>query len=135
MRWIREGEAMLRVADVMSKDLFTIDADATLAEAAFELDTELASGAPVSERSGAIVGMISKTDLLESDKPLSMKRVRDSMTPFAYRVRPDDPLEFAAKVMAHRGVHRVLVEGPHGEAVGILTSMDIVRAFAEGADH
>ena len=55
------------------------------------------------------------------------------MTPAVFSVYADDPALHAVREMAAQKVHRVIVNDRDGAAVGIVTSMDIVNALAEGA--
>ena len=58
-------------------------------------------------------------------------RVRDVMIPGLIHVAPDDSLAVVAQTLADRRVHRLpVVDG--GELVGIITSFDFVRLFAQG---
>jgi len=56
----------VRIHDIMTVDLITVPAEATLREVAELFSDEHISGAPVLE-SGKVVGVISATDLLEFD--------------------------------------------------------------------
>ena len=126
---------MLTVADLMSSELFSVSADATLEDASFQLSAELMSGAPVREEDGTIVGIVSKSDIVvaSSDgKPPSMMKVRDVMHRDVWSVTRDLPARQAAALMAERGAHRVMVADATGKPIGMLTSMDIVRAVADG---
>lgn len=56
--------------------------------------------------------------------------VQDVMSREVIAVRPDQPVHEVARLLAERRVHRVLVtEG--GRLVGLVTSLDIVRAVAD----
>ena len=59
--------------------------------------------------------------------------VLDVMTPTVVSVYEDDPALHAVREMAARKVHRVVVYDREGQPVGIVSTMDIVRALAEGA--
>jgi CBS domain-containing protein len=55
----------------------------------------------------------------------------DIMTRGLYGLSPDTPLDEAGRYMVERGIHRVLVI-ENDALVGIVTSMDFVRAVAAG---
>jgi len=56
--------------------------------------------------------------------------VRDLMSGSPITVSPDDSLSDVAKVLVDRRIHRVIVTS--GEKLeGIITSLDLVRLFAE----
>ena len=62
---------------------------------------------------------------------LGSLRVEDAMIRSVVRVESDAPLAEVARRMLERGIHRLpVVEGER--LVGILSSLDLVRLFAEG---
>ena len=54
------------IKDIMSKKLYTINQNSTIEEAALILFNEKIGGIPVVEDSGAIVGVITETDLFKA---------------------------------------------------------------------
>ncbi|MBS1241008.1 MAG: hypothetical protein H6R40_435, partial [Gemmatimonadetes bacterium] len=58
---------MLRVADLMQKDVVTIDEDAMVSEAIVMLADGHVSGLPVLNAQRQVVGMISTTDILSAE--------------------------------------------------------------------
>jgi CBS domain-containing protein len=69
---------MLRVADLMTPDPLTIDADTTLQDAVFELDAELASGAPVSDRTKQLASSRPWTWCARSPAARTSTEIRDA---------------------------------------------------------
>ena len=59
-------------------------------------------------------------------------QVSDLMTHEVLTVQRHEPLDKVRHLMATHGVHSVPVVGGDGEAVGIVTSLDLVREHAEG---
>jgi CBS domain-containing protein len=57
--------------------------------------------------------------------------VEELMTPEPLVASPGDSLASLAHRMADRGVHRAIVVDPSGGAVGIVTSLDLLRVFPE----
>ena len=123
---------MTTVADIMSRDVFTVGVDDRLDTVSWTLNAELVSGAPVCDRDGRVVGIISKTDIVESDKPLGMARASDAMSTGVWCVNPTEPAADVIRLMAEKNIHRVLVVEGYGPPVGIVTAMDVVRAVAKG---
>lgn len=125
---------MLKVAQIMSRQVFTVSEDDNLDEALFLFNTELVSGLPVRDREGTIVGILSKSDIVSAEsesKPLSMRKVSDAMQNAIWAVGADTPVRDAVALMADKSIHRVLVV-ENTKVVGIMTAMDVVRAVAEG---
>ncbi|MBI4509889.1 MAG: CBS domain-containing protein [Deltaproteobacteria bacterium] len=116
------------------------------------------SGAPVVDDDGKPVGVVSKTDLLRDrhenptsnsewvprirDKDLSklgpgfhletarQGTVADVMTPVVFSLQENAPISRAAALMAHEGIHRIVVVSSDGVVVGILTPLDVMRWIA-----
>jgi CBS domain-containing protein len=61
-------------------------------------------------------------------------RVSDGMSKLVLTVGPDHTLRDAAASMAERGVGAAIVLDPEGQAPGILTERDVLRAVAAGED-
>ncbi|MBX3232514.1 MAG: CBS domain-containing protein [Labilithrix sp.] len=87
-------------------------------------------GAPVCTRDGAVVGVISKTDLTEHYGRAEERLARDLMTPHVLTVRADAPLELAIRRMAVENVHQLVVVDERERFAGVVTSMDILRELA-----
>lgn len=70
----------------------------------------------------------------ETDRPewnvLDEHTVSEVMTPTLHSLPPDTGAREAARYLVERDVHRVLVVD-HGSLVGVLTSIDLVRAVAD----
>jgi predicted transcriptional regulator len=120
----------VRVRDVMSKPVVYIDAAATVFDAANELTNHHITGAPVL-RDGVIVGMVSKSDLVDPRNELQA-RVDRVMTQVVYAVQADDPLMLGVQLMVDESIHRAIVVDGAGTLVGIITPMDVLRALRGG---
>lgn len=122
---------MRRVRDVMECNVYSVAMDAPLSTVADELASRGISGAPVADPHGRVVGVVSKSDLVEVFGSAPDGRVAaDVMTPLALAIDPDERLERAIKLMAFEGVHRLLVVSKTGTLEGIVTSMDVMRELA-----
>jgi predicted transcriptional regulator len=130
---------MLKISDVMTREVFTLSASAKAEQAAWELSARGFTGAPVSDARGRLVGMLSRSDLIDPERThggLEMKQVQDVMTPALFTLQPSEPLSRAVRLMVREGIRRVVVMEKNGEMVGIVTSSDILRqlAWGEGID-
>lgn len=137
---------MLKVKDLMTRDLLTVAPNTTIREAAELLATEHVSGAPV-VHAGKPLGMISARDLLEFIAALPADpdavsgglehgilddhTVEEAMTrgPLT-TVAPDAPANRAAEIMQAEQIHRLPVV-ENGKLVGIITTTDLVKAVAD----
>ncbi|MEO6417853.1 MAG: CBS domain-containing protein [Polyangiaceae bacterium] len=121
---------MRPVRDLMETDVFWVPSDMPLLNAASELTARGVSGAPVCDPEGHVIGMLTKTDLVDFYGSANEDRfVTDAMTPEVLSVAPDDAADQAVRLMAFEGVHRLLVI-EEGHLVGIVSSMDILRELA-----
>jgi len=132
---------MTRVADVMTRQVVTVRGDATLAEALTYLATQHISGAAVTDHRQRLVGVVSRSDIIEAEveveepeargRFLAETMVRDVMSTPALTVGPEVELREAALAMEYGDVHRLFVEEA-GELVGVLSRSDVSRALATG---
>ncbi|HET9314890.1 MAG TPA: CBS domain-containing protein [Vicinamibacteria bacterium] len=140
--------------DVMNAEVLSVAPELTVHELAGFLVEHQISGAPVVDHRGHLVGLVSLTDIADSDAlrdetvPETGGRggrrarrgddlaglrvqtadllVKDIMTPTVYSVEPDTPVPEMARTMVAGRIHRLVVtEGTR--VVGIVTSLDLLR--------
>lgn len=132
-------DRQLRVRDLMSAEPVTVRGDAPLAVADRLMRQFHVSGLPVVDRQGALIGVLSRTDLmaLAGDPRFDAwqgKSIAATMTAPGLTVDADARLTDAAARMEEHRVHRlVVVESKSGHPIGILSTTDLVRAVAAGA--
>jgi CBS domain-containing protein len=145
--------------DIMCKAVITVREEMTLKELAKLLIEHHITGAPVVERHGKVIGVVSQTDLVRHDREqaepqeapvyhqeldrwlgrhgMSVEapdylRVRDVMTPLVLSADVDTPVLALARMMTKKKIHRLVITRA-GKLAGIVTSMDIMRALVESA--
>jgi CBS-domain-containing membrane protein len=126
---------MLTVNDIMSRQVYAVEAEASAEEAAWGMTRRHIGGVPVRDHEGAIVGVLTKGDLVNPEPAQWIKgeaTAEDLMNPDLFFLHRDDPALTAATEMARHHVHRMIVLDNEQHLVGIVSSMDIVRAVAEG---
>jgi CBS domain-containing protein len=130
----------LLVADVMTIDPVVVRIDASLEEAAHLMRSYSITGLPVIDDGGALVGVISQTDLVAmQDSPIgrlirtnsSGLRVGELMTSPAVTVPMTGSLDEAARLMLDRRIHRLVAIDDAGRPVGVLSSMDFVALYVD----
>jgi CBS domain-containing protein len=130
----------LLVADVMTLDPVVVDIDASIEEARRLLNANSISGLPVVDGAGALVGVISQTDLVSvMDSPVgrlirtrsSGLRVGELMSSPAVTIPMTGSLVEAARVMLGSRVHRLVATDEAGHPVGVLSAIDFVALYAE----
>jgi len=140
----------MKVGDLMNTSVMTVDPDAPLKNVARILTEFGISGLPVVDEGGAVVGVVSKTDILFKEvgaegrggrllEALSPSRrsgrrkakaetAGEAMTSPAITTSCDASVADAARLMLTRAVNRLPVTDD-GRLVGIVTRADLVRVF------
>jgi CBS domain-containing protein len=126
------------VADHMAHNPVVIRAEASLTEAAALMDRHHVHGLPVVDRSGALVGVLSQTDLnrARSTEYLWVNwpglAVRHLMTSPAITIHRSTPLIIAARMMERHQIHRLVVveDGDDASPIGVLSMTDLIHVIA-----
>ena len=148
----------LKVADIVVRDLVTVSPDDSLEEALALLVENRVSALPVVTGNRRCVGVLSGTDLLNLTRELDeeigaqllvgesgrrsfieqlaqdglgTRLVKEVMTSDVVSVGRSTPVAQAAGVMVASRVHRLIVVDSHDKLVGIVSTMDLLAAFAE----
>lgn len=126
------------VGDAMTLGPITVRANAGLGEAVRLMDGHGVRGLPVVDEAGALVGVISQTDLVRARLTEHLwdtwrgLAVRHLMTTPAVTAPMSMPLGDAARLMEDKGIHRLVVVGRDGATpLGILSTSDLIRDMAE----
>lgn len=139
---------MLKLKDIMTRDVVSTAPDMTLRDAMELLSERHVSGALVVD-GGKVVGIFSATDLLafladlDDTTPLiTFRRRRGRRTPLedvtvdevmtrkVQSLPPDCSVDEAAVLMGERQIHRILVM--QGDVLlGIVSTFDVAKAVAE----
>ena len=147
---------VMKVEDVMTRNVVTIAPTASLKDAATLLVQHGISGLPVVDESGAVVGVISERDFIVKEQggsevrrwlswfvdPLAVAErpkleahtVGEAMSAPAITIAPRRAVAAAAQLMLGGNVGRLPVVSPAG-LVGIVTRADLVRAFARSDEE
>jgi CBS-domain-containing membrane protein len=125
---------MLKVEDIMTRNVMTVSPTTPLDELAWGLTQKGVSGAPVQDAGGHLLGLVTKSDLADPNRPnkLHAATVEDVMSPFVFAIPATDSVLDAAKRMVDTGSHRLVVVDGQGHVAGIISTMDVVRALVDG---
>jgi CBS domain-containing protein len=130
------SEPVITVGQLMSREPVVIRADAPLTDAVRLFDERRIHGLPVIDEEGALIGVISQTDMIRARTTEQLwvgwrgLRVRHLMTAPALTISAEADLSDAAVQMEANGVHRLVVLAADGTTPeGIISSSDIVRAM------
>ncbi len=128
--------ANVRVDEVMSREIETIQVDAPLQQLLEAVRNSSHSGFPVVDRDGRLEGLITYAELRDAmalaGADTAFLIASDVMRPFRPTVTVDSNLDEAAEKMRTAGVRRlaVLESGDSDRLVGILTNHDIIATLA-----
>jgi CBS domain-containing protein len=120
------------ISSLMSRQVWRVAMDDTIAQVETLMNARGLHWVPVVESDGAVVGVISATDILQFH---ALKQNADQTRAWqlcTYRpivVTPDTPAEQVARLMAERRVHHVAVVSDN-QLDGVVSSFDFLRAFA-----
>jgi CBS-domain-containing membrane protein len=137
------------VADVMTRDVVTVDALAPFKEVVRRMLEHRVSALPVLDADGILVGVVSEADLiLKQDRGLegggrlfagphrvadrakaAGLRAHELMSTPVISIGPDAPLCEAARRMHRGGVKRLPVVDEEGRLVGIVSRADLLRVY------
>ncbi len=141
----------MRVDEVMSRNLVTVEPDDSLHRAAELMSEHHVSGLPV-VAAGRLVGVLTQSDFLtlstgqgrrrwtdilfgHSKSPEPTSLVGDLMTPNPVTIAPDRRVRDAARVMIDAGVKRLPVVGESGNLIGIVSRADVMKSYARSDDE
>jgi predicted transcriptional regulator len=121
-------------AEVMTLQPLSISDDAILRDAAAFLTTKRITAAPIIDKAGRPVGVISLSDIARhacregaSAALDESTTVRDVMTPGVLFVRPGTSLEIVMEDLLKFGVHRLFVIDWNEVLVGVISTFDVLR--------
>lgn len=124
-----ESRLSLKVADVMVREVITIDENSTVKEAA-EVMNKFEIGCLIAVRKGKAVGIITERDLLKrvvaEAKDVNKTKVKDVMSSPLVVVEPGMDLEEAVKLMFQMKIKKLPVV-EEKRLVGLVSLTDIAR--------
>lgn len=147
----------LTASDLMSRDPVVIPKEMSLRAAAHLLSQHQISGAPIVDKDGRCIGVVSATDFLqwignhdEGARPESLHkscycdwhmlepnklptdRVAGAMTANPATVPPSTRIDKLAQMMLDAHIHRLIVVDNEHRPIGVVSSTDILAAVASG---
>jgi len=125
---------MLKVKDVMTKDVVSVKKDTPIYEAMELLRTKDITGMPVIEDDMTLVGVITEKDVLRlfyADEEEKNQTVGFFMTRPAVSYRENENLQSVCDFMMINYFRRVPVVSKQGKLVGIISRPDIIDYILE----
>jgi CBS domain-containing protein len=151
---------MLTAGDVMTREVITVKRETTIRDLAELFARHRISSAPVVDDSGAMIGIVTETDLVEQDKSLHIptvislfdwviylesdkkfekelkkmtgQTVGDIYTKDVVQVSPSTPVSDVANLISSRKVNSIpVVDG--NRLVGMVARIDLIRTMIKQA--
>ena len=116
------------VADIMNPKLLYIEEGDPLSLARVQILRFGVTAVPVLDAAHRPVGEVSLRDIAREDR-------RVEATVPASTVSSKVSVPEAARILAERGVHHLVVVNDEGVAVGMVSALDFVRAFVGAPAH
>ena len=131
----------LMASDLMARRVVELSADDSLDDAAQSFVAHELSSAPVVDKQGTCVGMLSAADFLKPSRrddavnATSLDRnVRTLMTSAVQSVAPSTPLLRVAQIMSAEHIHHLPVIA-NERLVGVVSTLDVVSALVNVVDE
>jgi CBS domain-containing protein len=121
---------MIKAKDFMTKEVVTIQPEATVEELARLLIDHNISGVPVVDKDNNLLGIVTENDLISQNKRLHIPGeicVKDVVS-----ITEDTTLQEVATLMSEKNIHTLPVLRDK-VVVGIAGKADIVRAMTQDA--
>ncbi len=116
----------LRVSEIMNGELFSVGKDDQVDMALRAILLLGITGVPVLDEEGKPLGLVSLRDLV-ADRPGT--KVGERMTQPPATVPAEARIGAAARILAGTRYHRLIVVDGDGRAVGMVSSVDIIRGL------
>ena len=117
------------VGRIASRNLYMLDSEITVREAARRLHARGIRGAPVADKDGRVIGFLTTTDIamiIGSGGDLNAP-IKQYMRRSVFTINERETIVEAMKLMDVYGIGRLLVVDNAGNPVGIITRTDILR--------
>lgn len=118
------------VADVMSRDVATISADACLSDVVKEFQQRPHSAYPVVDETGKVLGLLRRAvayDYLKHHGFDCQHRVREVALGMPFIVKPNTALPDLVEDLMRTGATKALVQDDDSRMVGIVTVFDLLK--------
>ena len=113
--------------DIMTKEIITVSPTTSVKKLAMTLVKNQISGAPVLDKNGKIIGVVSEADIVGKKG----KDVKAIMSKKVISATEDTPVDAVAKLMTTHKITRLPVMRDD-KVIGIVSRADIVNAIAMG---
>lgn len=118
----------MRIEEIMTSPIVVTQPGVKIANLKDMFSRKKINAVPVLEEDGTISGIISSSDLVAVHNESLF--VRDVMSRNVHIGLKNNRVKDAAKMMVKHGVHHLVIMDD-GNVVGMLSSMDVIKVYAE----
>jgi len=158
MQDITKENKMLNAFDIMTRDVVTVTAGTSIRELAEIMTRHRIGSVPVVDEQGALIGIVTESDLIEQDKSfhiptvislfdwviylesekkfeqelkrMTAQTVGDIYTEEVVTIEPDTKVREIADIMCDKKIHSLPVVD-QGKLVGIVSRIDLIRSMVD----
>lgn len=116
----------LNVDEIMNRELFSVRPEESAGDALGYLAALRITGAPVLDEEGRPLGVLSLSDLLGRRDNIT---VGELMSKPVISIAAKSTIDEAGRLIGETGVHRLVAVNEDGAAVGMVSSIDIIRGL------
>lgn len=128
--FIKKKHLKLKVKDIMNTPPFVLPDHISVKDALYELSDRGIANAPVIDKEGKLVGIISKKALLKLSRLYPDEPIERFMNRDFHTLSPEAPLWEAEEILTKFGQKLIpIVE--NGTVVGVITRLDLLHAIRE----
>jgi CBS domain-containing membrane protein len=123
----------LRCADIMSKDVISVDVGMTVEHAWLLLIRHKLRALPVTDGARGLAGIVTLRDLLEDEQALPRQRrralVADVMTRAVQVAHPAQSIGELVSLLSDQGLHHLPVVDAQRQVLGMISQSDLIAAL------
>lgn len=132
---VAEAAVRVRLGELIGVDTTCVRSDVRADVIADLMVRRKLRAVPVVDEARRLIGIVSKTDILRSDRRRSAKTVADIMTPLVHGLPEDAPVAYAISLMAFGALQEVPVVDKDAQVIGMVTSTDALRWVAKSLGY
>ena len=124
-----EGRAVIRVEDIMIRDIYTIYPEERVALARLRMLRHGLGALPVIDKDGTLVGILTLRDVDLAGPEALVLPVGELMTRDLITRKKDTLLGEIVDIMMETGIQRIPIVDDEGKLIGLVTQSTVIRSI------
>jgi len=124
-----EGRAVIRVEDIMIRDIYTIHPEERVALARLRMLRHGLGALPVIDKDGTLVGILTLRDVDLAGPEALVLPVGELMTRDLITRKKDTLLGEIVDIMMETGIQRIPIVDDEGKLIGLVTQSTVIRSI------